>query len=104
MDINTICLSGHVYNVKVAPSNGAYPMVEARLSVHTGTDENGNNMFCDFLIRSYGKKNTKISSLRDGDFVIVHGKLKRSKVEVGASPMSGKTYVSVETLKFLERS
>lgn len=103
MDINTICLSGHVYNVKVVPSSGAYPMVEARLSVHTGTDENGDNMFCDFLIRSYGKKNLKISSLHDGDFVTVHGKLKRSKVEAGSGSLSGKTYISIDTLKFLER-
>ena len=103
MDINTICLSGHVYNVKVVPSSGVYPMVEARISVHTGTDENGEDMFCDFLIRSYGKKNTKISSMRDGDFVTVHGKLKRGKAEAGAGPLSGKAYISVDTLKFLER-
>ncbi len=104
MDINTICLSGHVYDVKILPTSGIYPVVEARLSVHTGTDENGENMFCDFLIRSYGKKNTKVASMRDGDFVTVHGKLKRSKAETGSSPLSGRAYISVDTLKFLERS
>lgn len=104
MDINTVCLSGHVFNVKVVPSKGVYPMVEARLSVLTGTDANGDNMYNDFLIRSYGKKNTKIANLSEGDFVTVHGKLKRCNAEEGAGPLSGKTYVSVETLKFLERS
>lgn len=103
MDINTICLSGHVYNVKVIPLKGDYPMVEARLSVHTGTDKNGDNVYSDFLICSYGKKNIKISSLHEGDFVTVHGKLKRNEAEKGEGSLSSKTYISVDTLKFLER-
>lgn len=103
MDINTVCLSGHVFNVKVVPSKGVYPMVEARMSVLVGTDENGDNMYNDFLIRSYGKKNVKIANLSDGDFVTIHGKLKKGKADAGSSPFSGKTYVSVDTMKFLDR-
>ena len=39
MDINTVCLSGRIYDIGVCPTKGLYPVVEAKLSVNIGNSK-----------------------------------------------------------------
>lgn len=101
MDINTITLSGHIFDIRVNPTTGLYPVVEARLSVNVGTDKDNNVSYDEFNLRSYGKKNDKIAKLKEGQFVTVSGKLKED-IRVNTldpSTVRSKTYINIENLK-----
>ena len=101
MDINTVTLSGHIFDMRTNPTNGLYPVIEARLSVNVGTDKEGNASYDEFNIRSYGKKNDKIAKLKEGQFVTVSGKLKED-IRVNTldpNTVRSKTYINIENLK-----
>ena len=102
MDINTICLSGRIFDIRVCPTKGLYPVVEAKISVNVGTDKvSGESMYDEFNIRSYGKKNMKIMQIKSGTFVSVQGKLKED-IRVNAlnpDTVRSKTYINIESLK-----
>lgn len=101
MDINTVTLSGHIFDIRVNPTTGLYPVVEAKLSVNVGTDKDSNINYDEFNLRSYGKKNDKIAKLKEGQFVTICGKLKEDiRVNtLNAETVRSKTYVNIENLK-----
>ena len=102
MDINTICLTGRIFDIRVCPTKGLYPVVEAKLSVNVGTDKISlESMFDEFNIRSYGKKSLKIAEIKPGTFVSVQGRLKED-IRVNAlepDTVRSKTYINIDSLK-----
>lgn len=104
MDINTVCVSGKIHSIGVSPTKGLYPVVEAKLTVNVGKDKDGNAMYDDFSIRSYGKKSIHISEVSEGSYVTIQGKLKED-LRVNAdnpSTMRSKIYINVDRLKTAE--
>lgn len=103
MDINSVCLSGRIYDIGVCPTKGLYPVVEAKLSVNIGNSKDNGAMYDEFNIRSYGKKSVFTSTLKEGTFVTIHGKLKED-IRVNAdnpNTTRSKTYVNIENIKTL---
>lgn len=101
MDINSVVLTGRIYDIGVCPTKGLYPVVEAKLSVNVGNSKDNGTMYDEFSIRSYGKKSVFISTLKEGTFVTILGKLKED-IRVNASDPSttrSKTYINIETIK-----
>lgn len=104
MDINTVCLSGRIYNIGVSPTKGLYPVVEAKLSCCIGNNKETGAMFDEFNIRSYGKKSVKLASLKEGTTITISGKLKED-IRVNADnpdTVRSKTYINIDTVKVLE--
>lgn len=78
-------------------------MVEAKLSVNIGNSKDNGTMYDEFNIRSYGKKSVFISTLKEGTFVTIVGKLKED-IRVNAdnpNTTRSKTYINIETIKTL---
>lgn len=103
MDINSVHLTGRIYDIGVCPTKGLYPVVEAKLSVNIGNSKDNGAMYDEFNIRSYGKKSVFISTLKEGTFVTIHGKLKED-IRVNAdnpNTTRSKTYVNIENIKTL---
>lgn len=101
MDINTVTLSGRIYDIGSSPTKGVYPVVEAKLSVNIGNSRDNGPMYDEFNIRSYGKKSVFISTLREGTFVTISGKLKED-IRVNASDPNttrSKTYINIDVIK-----
>lgn len=101
MDINTVTLSGRIYDIGVCPTKGEYPVVEAKLSVNIGNSKDNGPMYDEFNIRSYGKKSVFISTLREGTFVTISGKLKED-IRVNAdnpNTTRSKTYININEIK-----
>lgn len=101
MDINTVCVSGRIHSIGVSPTKGLYPIVEAKLTVVVGKDKEGNAMYDDFSVRSYGKKNIHIAEVKEGSYVMIEGKLKED-LRINAdnpSTMRSKTYINIDRLK-----
>ena len=99
MDINTVCLSGHLYNIRSYQTNSMYPKVEARISVNNGKDVDGQTIYADFYVQSFGKKNTKILSLAEGTFVTIQGRLRKLEKDITERSAQGKVFIVVDTLK-----
>ena len=101
MDINTVTLSGHIFDIRVNPTTGLYPVIEAKLSVNVGTDKDNNVNYDEFNLRSYGKKNDKIAKFKEGQFVTVSGKLKEDIRVNSDNPdtVRSKTYINIENIK-----
>ena len=103
MDINTVCLTGRIYKIGVNLTTGPYPVVEAKIGVIIGTNKEGETMIDEFNIRSFGKKSDFISSLKEGTFVMISGRLKED-IRVNAdnpNTVRSKTYINIETIKTL---
>jgi hypothetical protein len=101
MDINAVHLTGRIYDIGVSPTKSLYPVVEAKLSVNVGNSKDNGPMYDDFNIRSYGKKSVFISTLKEGTFVTIYGKLKED-IRVNAdnpNTTRSKTYINIETIK-----
>lgn len=101
MDINTVTLSGRIYDIGVCPTKGEFPVVEAKLSVNIGTSKDNGPMYDEFNIRSYGKKSVFISTLKEGTFVTLSGKLKED-IRVNAdnpNTTRSKTYINITEIK-----
>lgn len=101
MDINTVCLTGRIYKIGVCPTTGPYPVVEAKISVNVGNSKDNGALFDEFNIRSYGKKSDFISTIKEGTFVMISGKLKED-IRVNADnpeTVRSKTYINIETIK-----
>lgn len=102
MDINTTCLTGRIFDIRVWPTKGLYPVVEAKLSVNVGTDKVSlKSIFDEFNIRSYGKKSLRIAKIKPGTFVSVQGRLKED-IRVNAlepDTVRSKTYINIDFLK-----
>lgn len=103
MDINGVYLSGRIYDIGVCPTKSTYPVVEAKLSVNIGNSKDNGPMYDEFNIRSFGKKSVFISTLKEGTFVTISGKLKED-IRVNAdnpNTTRSKTYINIETIKTL---
>ena len=103
VDINTVTLSGRIYDIGVSPTTGGYPVVEAKLSVNIGNSRDNGPMYDEFNIRSYGKKSVFISTLREGTFVTITGKLKED-IRINAenpNTTRSKTYINIDIIKTL---
>lgn len=101
MDINAVHLTGRIYDIGVSPTKSLYPVVEAKLSVNVGNSKDNGPMYDEFNIRSYGKKSVFISTLKEGTFVTICGKLKED-IRVNAdnpNTTRSKTYINIETIK-----
>lgn len=101
MDINTVTLSGRIFDIGICPTKGEYPVVEAKLSVNIGMSKDNGPMYDEFNIRSYGKKSMFISTLKEGTFVTISGKLKED-IRVNADnpdTTRSKTYVNITEIK-----
>lgn len=104
MDINSVCLSGKIYDIGVCPTKGLYPVIEAKLSVNIGKDKDGETMYDDFPIRSYGKKSLRLANMKEGTTITISGHLKED-IRVNAdnpSTVRSKTYINIETIKTME--
>lgn len=104
MDINSICLSGRIYSIGVCDTSGDYPVVEARLSVNIGNNRNGEAMYDEFNIRSYGKKSLVVAKMKEGTFVTIAGRLKED-IRINADnpdTTRSKTYINIDTIKYFE--
>lgn len=102
-DINSIYLSGRIYDIGVCPTKGLYPVVEAKLSVNIGNTKDGGPMYDEFNIRSFGKKSTFISTLKEGTYVVIEGKLKED-IRINAdnpNTTRSKHYVNIKSIKTL---
>lgn len=103
MDINTVALTGRIYDIGVSPTKGEYPVVEAKLSVNIGNSRDNGPMYDEFNIRSFGRKSVFISTLREGTFVSIVGKLKED-IRVNATDPNttrSKTYINIDIIKTL---
>ena len=103
MDINAVALSGRIYDIGVCPTKGEYPVVEAKLSVNIGNSRDNGPMYDEFNIRSFGKKSVFISTLKEGTFVTITGKLKED-IRVNAenpNTTRSKTYINIDIIKTL---
>ena len=103
MDINAVALTGRIYDIGVSPTKGDYPVVEAKLSVNIGNSRDNGPMYDEFNIRSFGRKSVFISTLKEGTFVSIVGKLKED-IRVNASDPSttrSKTYINIDVIKTL---
>ena len=101
MDINTVCLTGRIYNIGVSPTTGLYPVVEAKISGNVGNSRDTGALYDEFNIRSFGKKSDFISKLEEGTFVMISGKLKED-IRVNANnpdTVRSKTYINIESIK-----
>ena len=101
MDINTVALSGRIYDICVCPTRGEFPVVEAKLSVNIGNSKDNGPMYDEFNIRSYGKKSIFISTLKEGTFVTISGRLKED-IRVNAdnpNTTRSKTYINIAEIK-----
>ena len=49
MDINTVTLSGRIYDIGSSPTKGVYPVVEAKLSVNIGNSRD-NGKRCEYTV------------------------------------------------------
>lgn len=105
-DINNVVLSGRIYDIGVNPTTGKYPVVEAKLEVVVGVNKDNEELCDEFNIRSYGKRSLFISTLKEGTFIVVNGKLKED-IRVNAKDPSttrSKTYINIETIKTIGMS
>lgn len=103
MDINNVHLSGRIYDIGVCPTKGPYPVVEAKLSVNIGNSRDNGPMYDEFNIRSFGRKSVFISTLKEGTFVTITGKLKED-IRVNAQDPNttrSKTYINIDIIKTL---
>ena len=100
-DINTVCLTGRLYDIGIHPTNGRYPVVEAKISVIVGNSKDNGPLFDEFNIRSFGKISLFISKIEEGTYVMVSGKLKED-IRVNADnpeTVRSKTYINIEKIK-----
>ena len=101
MDINTVTLSGRIYDIGICPTKGEYPVAEAKLSVNIGMSKDNGPMYDEFNIRSYGKKSMFISTMKEGTFVTLSGRLKED-IRVNAdnpNTTRSKTYINITEIK-----
>lgn len=100
-DINSVHLTGRIYDIGVCPTSGEYPVVEAKLSVNIGNSRDNGPMYDEFNIRSFGKKSVFISTLKEGTFVMISGKLKEDFRVNADNPSTtrSKTYVNISDIK-----
>ena len=103
MDINQVALTGRIYDIGVSPTKTEYPVVEAKLSVNIGNSKDNGPMYDEFNIRSFGKKSVFISTLKEGTYVSISGKLKED-IRVNAdnpNTTRSKTYINIDIIKTL---
>lgn len=103
MDINHVSLSGRIFNIGVNETRGEYPVVEAKLLVNIGTNDEG-TMYDEFYIRSYGKKSLILAELKENTFVTITGRLKED-IRVNSfnpSTKRSKTYINIDNIKTFE--
>lgn len=102
MDLNTICISGRVFDMGFSPTytqNGG--VAEGKISVDVGTIK-GETMYEEFCIRSYGKKSVAISRLEDGTPVTIQGRLREDlRVNNDGQGVRSKTYVNIDCIKVM---
>lgn len=102
MDINSVTLSGRVFDMRFNPTKdpARVGVAEGVLMVNVGRDKDGDIMD-EFPVRAYGKRSVFVSSLKDGTFVVVNGTL-REDVRVNAhdpDTVRSKTYLNIANIK-----
>ena len=101
MDINNVVLSGRLFDIGVNESRTGYPVVEARLSCNVGVNKDGEEMFDEFKVRSYGKKSVFISTLKEGTYVVIEA-IAKEDIRVNAdnpNTTRSETYFNIQKIK-----
>ena len=98
MDFNRLVITGRVYGMGLNPTrtNGLY-VAEGKLCVNNAMNVKGEVLRDDFPIRCYGKQAEVFGKLKDGNFVLIEGKLKED-IRVNAenpNTIRSKVYINV---------
>ena len=105
MDINSVTLSGRVYDMGFNPTinPSAIGVAEGKLRVVTSRDGDKNKVVSEFSIRAYGKKSVWISGVEDGTMVAVQGVICEEKRVNASDPTTtrSKVYIDIACMKVL---
>lgn len=105
MDINTMAITGRVFNVGLHPmlGNKNTNVAEGILMVTTGKKD-GVDTTDEFGIRAYGKKADFVAGLKNGTLVAIQGMI-REDIRVNArqpDTVRSKVYINIDRIKVME--
>lgn len=104
MDMNSVAITGRVYDMGLSPMlTQELNVAEGKISVEVSAGKDGPETD-EFSIRAYGKKADFIGRLKDGTPVCVQGYLREDLRVNGSAPTTvrSKVYINVNVLKVME--